>query len=215
MAMEIRSLTKPGDLRRVEALQTAVWGCSDLEVVPAHQLIASVSTGGVVLGAFEKDLFTGFCYAFPGGDSKVLYLYSHMAGVLPERQGAGIGGRLKLAQRDWARQHGYSEIRWTFDPHQAGNAHFNLRRLGARAIAFLENHYGPLNDNLNRDRPSDRLLVSWPVDESPTPSSGEAVTIALPSPPDVLRRAFQDAFARSKAAVDFQPDPRGGRYILR
>lgn len=212
--MKIRSLTAPQELKQVEALQASVWGCSNLEIVPVHQLVASVMTGGIVLGAWREDRLVGFCYAFPGGGPEGLYLYSHAAAVLPDHQGTGIGSRLKQAQRDWARGRGYAEIRWTFDPHQPGNAHFNLRRLSARAIAFLENHYGPLDDQLNRNRRSDRLLVSWPVDQPPPAPRGEAETISLPSTPDTLRLAFQRAFAGGRTAVDFQPEGDGGRYIL-
>ena len=52
-------------------------------------------------------------------------------------------------------------IAWAFDPLQAGNAHFNLARLGATAGRYVENMYGLRTDSLNAGVPTDRLIVEW------------------------------------------------------
>ena len=85
---------------------------------------------------------------------------------------------MKEIQRDHARSIGVDVIAWAFDPLQAGNAHFNLRRLGATASRYLENMYGRRADALNRGVPTDRLIAEWPVD----PTGSPAETTSKPSP---------------------------------
>jgi predicted GNAT superfamily acetyltransferase len=71
---------------------------------------------------------------------------------------------MKEFQREYARSIGVPVIAWSFDPLQAGNAHFNLRRLGATASRYIEDMYGLRTDDLNRGVPTDRLIAEWPVD---------------------------------------------------
>ncbi len=72
----------------------------------------------------------------------------------------GLGRLLKQHQRDWAFAHGVGHITWTFDPLVARNAHFNLRVLGARITEYLVDHYGAMDDGVNRgdERPADGLV---------------------------------------------------------
>lgn len=58
-------------------------------------------------------------------------------------------------------RHGIAAIEWTFDPLVRRNAHFNLAKLGARAIEYVENFYGGMRDAINAGDESDRLLVRW------------------------------------------------------
>ena len=51
-------------------------------------------------------------------------------------------------------------MRWTFDPLQLGNAHLNLRSLGAIGAQYHPNLYGPMG-GINGGLPSDRLVVEW------------------------------------------------------
>jgi len=155
-------MTDPATLRRCEALQMAVWGMPAIEIVPLNQLVATVSAGGLVLGAFTEDEeLVGFAYAFPGLRPEGPLWYSHMAGVLPAHQGAGLGLRLKRAQRDAALAAGLDRIVWTYDPLQARNARFNFDRLGVVASRYYVDYYGPMTDAINRGLPSDRFEVDW------------------------------------------------------
>ena len=86
-----------------------------------------------------------------------------MTGVHPAYQSQAIGQQLKFYQRDWALQHGYRTIHWTFDPLQRGNAHFNIRKLGATAQIYHENYYGEMQDQINLGLPSDRLEAVWNI----------------------------------------------------
>lgn len=134
----------------------------DRDLVPSHQLLAAAAAGGVILGAFAAgDLLVGFCYGFVGLRDGHPILYSHMAGVTDEWRGAGVGFLLKRAQREAALARGLERIIWTFDPLQAANAHFNLRKLAAEARRYYVNYYGDMPDELNRGMESDRLEVAW------------------------------------------------------
>ena len=53
-----------------------------------------------------------------------------MMAVAKDYQNKGVGARLKWAQRERALAKGGKLIKWTWDPMQARNAHFNLNRLG-------------------------------------------------------------------------------------
>ncbi len=160
--VEIRPITDVGVLREVENLQQRIWGMTDREVVPTHQLLAIASAGGVMLGAFTPaGELIGFCYGFAGQREGRSLLYSHMAGVVEGYRGQEVGFRLKAAQREAALARGLDWMVWTFDPLQIANASFNLRRLGARAGRYYVNYYGEMADDLNRGVESDRLEVDW------------------------------------------------------
>ena len=94
------------------------------------------SIGGQVLGAFDGDMMVGFAMALPGYRDGHAYLHSHMLAVLPEYRNAGLGRRLKLAQRDDAIARGFDLMEWTFDPLEIKNAHLNIARLGAIVAAL-------------------------------------------------------------------------------
>ncbi len=61
-------------------------------------------------------------------------------------------------------------IAWAFDPLQAGNARFNLDKLGAAAGRYVENMYGLRTDALNAGTPTDRLIVTWETEPVTLPS---------------------------------------------
>ena len=201
----IRAMTDADELERCVELQMRIWDMSEAGAVPLHQLVAAVSAGGLVLGGFAPDgRLVGFTYAFPGWRRGKPLWYSHMTGVLAEHRDAGLGYRLKSAQRDAARAAGIDHIVWTYDPLQSGNARFNLGRLGAVASRYHADYYGAMIDAINRGLPSDRFEVDWFL-ESPRvvarlasasrPPLGEAVAWAvtatgpslpsLPGPPNL------------------------------
>ncbi len=158
----MRPITDVETLRVVEQLQQQIWGMPERDVVPSHQLLAAAGAGGVILGAFTPDgTMIGFCYGFIGLRDGRPLLYSHMAGVADGWRGAGVGFRLKRAQREEALARGLDRIVWTFDPLATGNAHFNLRKLGAEARRYYVNYYGEMGDDVNRGLESDRLEVEW------------------------------------------------------
>ena len=108
-------------------------------------------------------------FAFLGRIEGRLCLYSQLTGVVPGYQSQGLGYRIKIHQRDFARAEGIGLIAWAFDPLQAGNAHFNLARLGASAGRYVENMYGERTDALNAGVPTDRLIAEWDTAKESNP----------------------------------------------
>ena len=158
----IRKIEKPEGLIECEWLQKEIWGPSEIFVVPSHQLIAAIKSGGIVLGAFNPEgKLVGFCYGFIGIWNKKLVLYSHILGVLKTYRSQGIGYQLKLEQRKYALEQSIDLITWTFDPLESANAYLNIHRLGGISRTYYVNFYGALDDELNQGLASDRLLVEW------------------------------------------------------
>jgi len=160
-AVSIRPLERTEELEAVVDLEIAVWGLKPRDAVPSSLLHVYVLNGGAVIGAFDAERLIGVCFAFPARRDNRTFLWSHMTGVHPDFQGKGVGFDLKQSQRVWAIEHGYDEIRWTFDPLQRGNANFNLHLLGAVASTYYVNFYGEMTDSINGGLPSDRVEVVW------------------------------------------------------
>jgi predicted GNAT superfamily acetyltransferase len=167
----IRPAATIADYHACQDAQRRAWGITEEQyVVPIATMVGAQLHGGLVLGAFDADgQVVGVSFAFLGRIDGRLCLYSQLTGVVPGQQGRGIGGRLKHAQRAFARAAGLEQIAWAFDPLQAGNAHFNLGRLGARSHTYVENMYGPRTDALNKGVPTDRLIAVWSTAEEPQP----------------------------------------------
>ncbi len=69
-------------------------------------------------------------------------------------------------------------MRWTYDPLQLGNAHLNLRSLGAVGARYHANYYGAMG-GINGGLPSDRLVVEWDL-VGTRPAGTETVDVAVP-----------------------------------
>jgi predicted GNAT superfamily acetyltransferase len=146
-------------------LQREVFGLPELEISPRRHLIVSRQAGGWTLGAFVADRLVGFVHHLAAvRDGDEIFGYSHMMAVDPNYQNKGVGARLKWSQRDRAIMEGRNFIKWTWDPMQARNAHFNLNRLGVMVTNYAENFYGT-------DYPAN-------VPNSPTPKSKETAFAA-------------------------------------
>ena len=164
----IRALTTLEDCRRVADLERVVWGYTDSEdVVPPPVLIVSIKRGGVLLGAFdEQGAMAGFVYSIPGWKAGRAMQWSHMLGVVADAQSAGLGRRLKLAQREASLAMGIDLIEWTYDPLQALNAHLNFTKLGVIVEEYEENIYGESSSPLHRGSPTDRFVAEWRLREA-------------------------------------------------
>jgi predicted GNAT superfamily acetyltransferase len=146
-------------------LQREVWGEEPLEIEPRTGFVVAAHTGGQVIGAFAGEALVGFILAVAGVRDGQPYLHSHMAAVRDDFRNQGLGRRLKLFQREEALQRGIKLIKWTFDPLEVRNAHFNLNRLGAVCRKYLPNLYGVTTSPLHRGVRTDRLLAEWYLDE--------------------------------------------------
>jgi predicted GNAT superfamily acetyltransferase len=226
------------EFHRCVELQREIWGEKDLEVEPATLFVVAAHSGGQVLGAFDGDRLVGYTLAVVGLEDGVTYLHSHMTGVLQEYRDRGVGRMLKLFQRDEALLRNIRLIRWTFDPLELRNAHFNLNRLGAICRKYLPNLYGQTTSPLHRGLPTDRLVVEWHLDSARVvaaignlvkdPIEAPAV-IELPTDlerwqregsPEVgkvqarLREEFTKWFAKGYATVALRTGPGKRAYLL-
>lgn len=164
----IRKAETAGDYLACQSAQRQSWGLADESyVVPIATMVGAQEHGGLVLGAFLPDgQAVGVTFAFLGRAEGRIVLYSQLTGIIPGYQGQGLGYLLKTAQRDFARAEEIPCIAWAFDPLQAGNAHFNLAKLGATSNRFIPNMYGPRTDALNRNATTDRLIALWETETS-------------------------------------------------
>jgi len=173
-AVRIAKLSEVADYRACQEVQRRAWGLQeDSYIVPVATLAAVNKYGGLVLGAWRNEQLVGFAFGFLGRLQGDLILYSQLTAVLPQEQGEGLGYALKAGQREWARAEGLATSAWAFDPMQAGNANFNLHRLGAHCRIYTPDMYGERRDALNAQLSStDRLIAEWKV-TSPTSAASE------------------------------------------
>jgi predicted GNAT superfamily acetyltransferase len=166
-AITIRRAESVADYRACQHAQRLAWGISDAGyVIPVATMVGANLHGGLVLGAFLDDgQAVGMSFGFLGRLDERLCLYSQLTGVVPQWQARGLGYELKMVQREFARGSALSMIAWVFDPLQAGNARFNLVRLGARVRRYIDNMYGERTDALNAGVPTDRMIAEWAVTE--------------------------------------------------
>ena len=178
------------------SLQREAFGLPDLELTPRRHLIVTRQAGGWTLGAFVAERMVGFVHHLAAVRGNEIFGYSHMMAVAKDYQNKGVGARLKWAQRERALSEGRRLIKWTWDPMQARNAHFNLNRLGATVDAYAENYYG-IDYSADSDikeklgLPSDRLFATWNIDSDrvralasgvASPVEGKPVaTVAIPA----------------------------------
>jgi predicted GNAT superfamily acetyltransferase len=187
----LRILETPEEMAAVEELARAVWPGDDLEVVPAHLLLAVAHNGGLVAGAFAGDRLAGFVFGFPGlvatPEGLQIKHCSHQLGVHPDYRDRGLGFDLKRFQWQIVRDQGIRWITWTYDPLLSRNARLNIAKLGAVCNTYLRDAYGELRDTLNTGLPTDRFQVDW-WSESPQVAARMAEDhCALPDLSDYLR----------------------------
>ena len=191
--IEIRELHTIPELEAVVDVQEIVWGLNPRNAVPSALLHVLALRGGIVLGAYDAQQMVGILLALPAHDTQSgeWILWSHMTGIIASHQGQGVGTSLKRSQREWALQHGYRKIGWTFDPLQRGNAHFNFRILGKDAAmlsnTYHVNFYGDMDDDINRGIPSDRIEAMWHLDQPSLHSATDSKGIVLLSVGDNLQ----------------------------
>jgi predicted GNAT superfamily acetyltransferase len=237
--IRIEPLTTDRQFTEAVALQKTIWGFDDIDLLPVRLFIVATKVGGQAFGAYAGRRMVGFCLAIPGlKPGGRAYLHSHMAGVLPEYQNAGIGRRLKLRQRDDAIARGIDLLEWTFDPLELRNAHFNLERLGAIVRRYVRNQYGISSSHLHGGLPTDRCVAEWwinservqkivngelairgdIVERIPVPSNIAEIRRSAPNRARAIQKElaghFEGSFARGLAAVGLDRDPEWGTYLL-
>jgi predicted GNAT superfamily acetyltransferase len=178
----VRRAETVADYRACQEAQRRAWGITeDGYLIPIATMVGANLHGGLVLGAFlPNGQAVAMSFAFLGRVEGRLCLYSQLTGVVPGYQSQGLGYRIKVKQRDFCRAEGIGRIAWAFDPLQAGNAHFNLVRLGASAVRYIDNMYGERTDALNAGVPTDRLIAEWDTEDRPPRSIRPDAATILP-----------------------------------
>lgn len=242
--IEIRECTTIDEFEQCVQLQREVFRFPDIEASPRRHFIVARRAGGWALGAFAGDELVGFVHNLVAVDGGQLYGYSHMLAVKKEYQNKGVGARLKWAQRERALAEGRRLIRWTWDPMQARNAHFNLNRLGVVVYSYAVNFYGTdysVVATPEAERPgidSDRLFGEWELDSDCVKlrAAGQEVSVATPEteiviPPDWsslvkedpararnelsrVRGEFEKAFDSGLVCAGFASESERPRYLL-
>jgi predicted GNAT superfamily acetyltransferase len=172
--LTFRPFSSPADYAACVELQRETWGRDFSDVVPLSILKITQKAGGIAAGAFSADgHLLAFVYGLTGFVDRRPFHWSHMLAVAAAARDLGLGTRLKLYQRDLLLPAGVEEVRWTFDPLEARNAHLNLNHLGAEVAEYVEEMYeGEEGSELFAGIGTDRFIVSWKI-------AGERVERAL------------------------------------
>lgn len=235
-AYTIRQCETFADFAACLELQRTVWQFSDLDITPLRSFVITRHSGGMTYGAFnEADQLLGFAHALPAFDETLRpYYYSHMLAVEPALQNAGIGVKLKWAQREHALHTGVPLITWTFDPLQSRNAYLNIVKLGGVVRQYQVNYYGNASTSqLHRGLDTDRLFIEWWVRSRGVAEAQDGVArsvepeASVEVPRDIepikrrdmaeaqawqarVRREFQEHLRAGLYCAGFQADPHGG-----
>ena len=159
--IRIEALTELEQFDRCVELQNDVWAYELSGMMTQKVFLLASQIGGQVLGAFDGDTLVGYAMSLPGVRNGHAYLHSHHLAVLPDWRNAGVGRRLKLAQRDDALARGFELMEWTFDPLEIKNSHLNFAKLGAISRRYRHNFYGASNSPLHGGLPTDRIYAEW------------------------------------------------------
>jgi len=174
--LALRELASLDEMKAAEVFQRRVWGEDD-PPDNSDMLLAIQHEGGLVAGAFDGDAMVAFLFGFPTSDPHAQH--SHRLGVHPDRQGQGLGLRMKLYQKDWCLGRGITKVRWTYDPIRRANAALNIGRLGATARTYYRDYYGPM-EGINAGVPSDRLLAEWDLTRHSANKVNVVKTVPIP-----------------------------------
>ncbi|MVA77554.1 hypothetical protein GC722_16240 [Auraticoccus sp. F435] len=155
-------VTGAEELAEASALYRRVFGYLDPGTALNPRLLLSMLRhGGIALGARDGDgRLVAFAYGWTGLEAGRPFHYSQAVVISPEWQSRGLGRRIKHAQRERALALGLQQMRWSFDPLLAVNAHFNLDVLGAVGHEVVPDLFGPGEH---------RLVVQWDLRHPRTP----------------------------------------------
>ena len=238
--IRIEALTGMDQFDRCVDLQNAVWAYDISAMMTQKVFLLASNIGGQVLGAFDGETLVGYAMSLPGVRNGHAYLHSHHLAVLPNWQNAGVGRRLKLAQRDEALSRGIELMEWTFDPLEIKNSHLNFARLGAISRRYRRNLYGDSASPLHGGLPTDRIYAEWWLksDRVSRVLAGEAPVIEAREHVDVPAEisawkaaedtrgkalslqaanaaALESAYGRGLSVIGYERDALGnGRFVL-
>ena len=142
------SLTTAAQFAEAAVLYREVFGYQHPDYGLNPRLLgALVGNGGSVVGVLDDaDRLVAFAYGFCGTDGRGFYHYSQSAVVAADSRVTAWAGCSSTPSARSPSAHGMTRMRWTYDPFQIRNAHFNLDVLGARGRWYAPDMYGPGTD---------------------------------------------------------------------
>ncbi|MCZ9880467.1 hypothetical protein [Arthrobacter sp. B2a2-09] len=177
-------------LQDIEGLLVAIWGRSPHGAPIPFDLLRSISHAGCnVSAAYTPD--GALCGAAAAIISPEGSTYSLIAGVLPGIADKGVGFALKQHQRAWSLARGIETMTWTFDPLVSRNARFNLSKLGAVTSVYKRNFYGAMQDDINANDESDRLVAVWPLSSARSIKCSEGLADDVSVPQGALSSVLE------------------------
>jgi len=200
----VRDVTAPDELKLCVGLYEDVFRLGPGDGSLNTRLLVGIArNSGVIVGAFIATKMVGFALSFLAydRDKQSMYQYSQLAVVAQEVQGHGVGRQLKLAQRDAALNMGIATMRWSFDPFQVRNAHFNLNVLGARAFKVERNLYGVHGHGLDAGDSTDRLIAQWDLKDDATLAKVQHESAELVMPTTTVRELDEQGRAQREAML--------------
>ena len=190
--VEIRLLSTVTEFTEVAALFKSIWSSDGSQLpVNVETLRALSKAGSYVGGAYDGDELVGACFGFFAAPERRAF-HSHIAGVSARMRGRSVGFALKVHQRSWAIDNELDEISWTFDPLISRNAYFNLVKLAATPVAYHRNFYGQMRDALNGPDDTDRMLVTWYLNDPRVAAACRGETATQPTTGEVMLGVDQD-----------------------
>ena len=209
-------VTELHDLAELSAaaeLYRTVWQTDTRAAPVSPDLMRALShAGGYVAGAFDGTRLVAASLAFHTGSAEA-GLHSHISAVLPDVQGRDVGRALKLHQRGWALEHGLQTISWTYDPLLRRNAWFNITKLGARAVGYLVDFYGVMDDAQNAGDESDRAVALWSLEMPHVEQAASGVRQA-PDADALLGSGAHLALRSDGGEPVATPTPDGAQVVL-
>ena len=195
--VRIEAVADPERLHAAAQLFAHVWSTEEgQDPLPADVLRSLVHADGAVHLAYSGSTVVGASAAIhcsPASGN----VYSLVAGAASSDR--GVGYALKHAQRAWALGHGVTSMVWTYDPLSSRNARFNLVKLGAVALDYTVDFYGPMQDGVNAGDETDRLTARWAL------AGPRAAAAAGGRPTDVLGPEPTSSAETSDVAPDGGP----------
>ena len=189
-------------MHELAELFATIWGRPGEPPLDSGTLQALSHSGNYVAAAYSGNRMVGGLIGWLGGrPPDDLHLHSHILGVLPDTEARGVGFGLKQHQRTWSMDRGVTSIEWTFDPLVRRNAYFNLVKLGADAVEYLVDFYGPMDDGINTGEESDRILVRWNLQSKKAAAAAagrplefrpDAGALRVPVPDDIVATRRDD-----------------------
>jgi len=189
-------------MHELAELLATIWGRPGEPPLDSSTLQALSHSGNYVVAAYSENRMVGGLIGWLGGrPPDDLHLHSHILGVLRDTEARGVGFGLKQHQRTWCMDRGVTSIEWTFDPLVRRNAYFNLVKLGADAVEYLVNFYGPMDDGINTGEESDRILVRWNLQSEKAAAAAagrplefrpDAGALLVPVPGDIVATRRDD-----------------------